>query len=63
MLKNKSKQTYRVREYWDIKPDKTFKKRRAICTPLEEWPMCLLKPNLPQKLQEAIHQDDESKER
>ncbi len=30
---------------------------------LEEWAMCLLKPDLPKKLQEAIHSDDKSKER
>ncbi len=33
ILKNKSGQTYRVREYSNIKPDKTFKKnRKALCT-------------------------------
>jgi hypothetical protein len=64
VLKNKSGQTYRVREYSDIKPDKTFKKKRkAVSTSLEEWAMCLLKPDLPKKLQEAIDSDDESNQR
>jgi hypothetical protein len=63
-LKNKSGQTYRVKEYTDIKPDKTYKKtRKAICTSLEEWAMCLLKPDLPKKLQEATDSDDKSKQR
>ena len=63
-LKNKSGQTYRVKEYADIKPDKTYKKKRkAVCTSLEEWAMCLLKPNLPKKLQEATDSDDKSKQR
>jgi hypothetical protein len=30
ILKNKSKQTYRLREYSDIKPDKTFKKKEPF---------------------------------
>jgi hypothetical protein len=64
VLKNKSGQTYRVREYSDIKPDKNFKKKRkAVCTSLEEWAMGLLKPDLSKKLQEAIDSDDESKQR
>jgi hypothetical protein len=28
---------------------------------LEEWAVCLLKPDLPKKLQEAIHSDDNLK--
>ncbi len=64
VLKNKSGQTYRVKEYANIKPDKTYKKKRkAVCTSLEEWAMCLLKPNLPKKLQEATDSDDKSKQR
>ncbi len=64
ILKNKSGQTNRVREYSDIKPDETFKKKtKAIYTLLEEWAMCLLKPDLPKKLQEAIDSDDKSKQR
>jgi hypothetical protein len=64
ILKNKSGQTYRVKEYADIKPSKTYKKKRkAVCTSLEEWAMCLLQLNLPKKLQEAINSDDKSKQR
>jgi hypothetical protein len=63
-LKNKSGQTYRAKEYADIKPDKTYKKKiKAVCTSLEEWAMCLLKPKLPKKLQEATDSDDKSKQR
>jgi hypothetical protein len=63
-LKNKSGQIYRVKEYTDIKPDETYKKKRkTICTSLEEWAMCLLKPDLPKKLQEAKDADDNSKKR
>ncbi len=64
VLKNKSGQTYRVKDYANIKPDKTYKKKRkAVCTSFEEWAMCLLKPNLPKKLQENTDSDDESKQR
>jgi hypothetical protein len=63
-LKNKSGQAYRVKEYADIKPDKTYKKKRkAVCTSLEDLAMCLLKPDLPTKLQEATDSDDKSKQR
>jgi hypothetical protein len=63
-LKNKSGQTYRVKEYANIKQDETYKKKRnAVCTSLEEWAMCLLQPNLPKKLQETIDSDNKSKQR
>jgi hypothetical protein len=64
VLTNENGTTHRVTQYTHIKPYELYKSpRKSVCLSLEEWAMCLLNPDIPSKLEEAIQSDIETQKR
>jgi hypothetical protein len=53
-LKSTAGHMYKVKNYFNIKPDETYNRENKVCTSLEEWAMDILKPPIQKRLDQAI---------
>jgi hypothetical protein len=56
-MKSSEGQIYKVKNYFNIKPDETYRmKKQVVCTSLEEWAMSILKPPVQKHWTKPYHQ-------